>query len=286
VPATAGGREHPPRRRPPPGACDCHIHVFDPRFPSRPDAAFAPPVATVDAYRRVQQRLGLERVVVVQSLLYGADNRCLLDALSTLGAQARGIAVVDADVTAHELQQLHAAGVRAVRFLMVPGGVLSWESLPEVAARVHEFGWHLNVQMDGRLLPERALLLRSLPGNLIIDHVGMFVDPVAPGHPGFRALLRMLDSGRVWVKLSAPYAGGRTGPPPYREVGVLARRLVKAAPQRMLWGSDWPHVFSTAVRHQVAEDDAMLLDLLLDWAEDEHLRHAILVDNPAALFGF
>ena len=275
-----------PRLQAPAGACDCHIHVLDPRFPVRPDAPFPPPAATIDAYRAVQRRLGLDRVVIVQSLLYGADNRCMVDALEALGANARGIAVVNADVTDTELRQLSAAGVRAIRFLMVPGGTLPWDSVLEVAAHVHEFGWHLNVQMDGRELPDRAALLRSLPGQLILDHVGMFMAPVLPEHAGFRVLLDLLDSGRVWVKLSAPYAGGKTGPPPYHEVGVLARRLVAAAPQRMLWGSDWPHVFTTSVRKQAAEDDAMLLDLLLDWADDETIRRGILVGNPARLFGF
>lgn len=275
-----------PLLRAPPGACDCHMHVFDARFPAVSDASFTPPTLGVAAYRKVQARLGLERVIVVQSLAYGADNRCMVEALAALGDVARGVAVVRPDVTEVELEQLTAAGVRAVRFLMVPGGVLPWEVLPEVAARVHQFGWHLNVQMDGRELPQRTAMLRALPGQLIVDHVGMFKEPIAPEHPGFRALLDLLDGGRVWVKLSAPYAGGRTGPPPYREVGVLARRLTATAPDRMLWGSDWPHVFTTQVRKQPAEDDAMLLDLLLDWADDEHTRDAILADNPARLFGF
>lgn len=275
-----------PRLRAPASACDCHMHVFDPRFPALSDASFTPPTADIDAYRAVQARLGLKRVVMVQSLAYGADNRCMLDALAALGENARGVAVVRPEVPDAELERLTAAGVRAVRFLMVPGGALPWESLPAVAARVHEFGWHLNLQMDGRELPERAALLRALPGQLIVDHVGMFKEPIAPTHPAFRALLDLLEGGRAWVKLSAPYAGGLTGPPPYREIGVLARQLVATAPDRMLWGSDWPHVFSTQVRKRPAEDDAMLLDLLLDWVDSERTRNAILTDNPARLFGF
>ena len=274
-----------PQLRTPPGAWDTHLHVFDPRFPIRADSVFRPPVATAWDYAAVQSRLGTERALVVQSSAYGTDHACLLDAIATLGPGTRGIGMVVAGVPDAELRRLTRGGVRGARFLMVPGGVLSWDELQPLARRVQDFGWHVNLQLDGHELAERAELIAGLPGQVIIDHLGMFGRPVPPGHPSVLALLRLLDSGRVWVKLSAPYAGGRMGGPPYPAAGVLARTQVRHAPERLMWGSNWPHPFTTQVRGLPAEDDAMLLDLLLDWVEDGHVRDRILADNPAALFG-
>jgi D-galactarolactone isomerase len=234
----------------------------------------------------MQRRLGLERVVVVQSSAYGTDNRCMLDAVAALGAGARGVAMVAADVAEAELGALRRRGVCGLRFLMAPGGVTAWDEAERLAARAHGHGLHVNLQMDGRGLPEREAVLRRFPGPLVVDHVGMFVEPVAPEHPGFRALLRLVETGRVWVKVSAPYAGGWAGPPPYPWVGALVQALAQAAPDRLLWGSNWPHPFTVVVRGRPPEDDAMLLDLLLDWVEDERVRARILGANAAGLFGF
>ncbi len=273
-----------PHLRPPSGAWDTHIHIFDPRFPVRPNSVFQPPVATAQDYLAVQRRLGTERVLVVQSSAHGTDHASLLDAIAALGSGARGIGMVDAEVSDAELRRLTRGGVRGARFLMVPGGVLSWQDLEPLAARIQQVGWHVNLQLDGHELAERADLIARLPGQVIIDHLGMFGRPVPLDHPSVLALLRLLESGRVWVKLSAPYAGGGMGEPPYPAAGLLARALVHHAPERLMWGSNWPHPFTTQVRGLPAEDDAMLLDLLLDWAEDASVRDRILVDNPAALF--
>ena len=274
-----------PRLRAPAGAWDTHLHVFDPRFPIRADSVFRPPVATARDYAAVQRRLGLARALVVQSSAHGTDHAGLLDAIATLGPGACGIGMVDAGVTDAELRRLTRGGVRGARFLMVPGGVLSWDELEPLAARIQAVGWHVNLQLDGHELAERAGLIGRLPGQVVIDHLGMFGRPVPAGHPSVLALLRLLESGRVWVKLSAPYAGGGMGAPPYPAAGMLARILVRHAPERLMWGSNWPHPFTTQVRGLPAEDDAMLLDLLLDWVEDERIRDRILADNPAALFG-
>jgi len=152
-----------------------------------------------------------------------------------------------------------------------------------LAARVHAFGWHAVVQLDGRTLPQREAQIRRLPGRFIIDHVGKFLEPVPPSHPAFKSLLKLVDTGRCWVKLSAAYEVSKSGPPKYEDVGALAKALVKAAPERMLWASNWPH--PTAPK-DAPPDDANLLDLLLDWAPDESVRRRILVDNPAELYGF
>jgi D-galactarolactone isomerase len=260
------------------------MHFYGPQdqYPLAPTVISEPPLATVEDYRAVQQRLGLKRVVVVQPSGYGFDNRCTLDAIKELGDDARGIVVVDTSVTDDELQQLTDSGARGIRFFMFPGGVLPWEMLDEMAARVHEFGWHVQLQLDGRELPDHIAQIRQLPGRFVIDHTGKFIEPVPTSDRAFKMLLELVDSGRCWVKLSAPYETSKAGPPLYRDVGDLAKELVKAAPERMLWASNWPH--PSALDN--LPDDAMLLDLLLDWVDDDATRHRILVDNPAELYGF
>ena len=267
----------------PPGACDTHLHFYDPKFMQVPGAATPPAGATADAYRALQQRLGLTRAVIVQPSAYGKDNRCTVAGIAALGIErTRGIAVADTSVTDTELASLTQAGIRGVRFLMLGNNpALPWQMLDEIAHRVQRVGWHVQLQLDGRTLPEREAQIMRWPGTIVIDHNGKFLEPVAVNDPAFACLLRILDSGRVWVKLSAPYETSKAGPPRYEDVGRLARALVKAAPERTLWASNWPH---PSVTH--APDDAALLDLLLDWAPDSATRQRILVDNPAELYGF
>lgn len=271
-----------PALQAPPGACDTHMHIYEPRFPTRPEVA-KPPEASVAEYLKARTRLGLSRTIVVQPNAYGTDNRCTLEAIAALGSSARGVAVVDTRAGDDELAHLTKAGIRAVRFMMLPGGALTWDILEEMATRVHAFGWHVNLQLDGRTLPDRLALLERLPGELVIDHVGKFLEPVTVDHAGFKALLRLIASGRTWVKLSAPYEVSKAGPPRYDDVGALAKALVKAAPERMLWASNWPH---PSAKPGQLPDDANLLDLLLEWAPDAATRTKILVDNPARLYGF
>jgi D-galactarolactone isomerase len=259
------------------------MHIFDSRFPLAEKARRQEADAPVSEYRKLQQRLGLERVVVVQPTAYGRDNRCTLEAIAQLGAGARGIAVVDTGVTDAELERLTRAGIRGVRFRMLDAPELPWEMLGEMAARVAAFGWHVQFQMDGRYFEEREDLLKRLPGTLVIEHIGKFLEPVAPEHPGFRSLLRLVDAGRCWVKLSGAYMMSKSGPPLYADIGVLAKALVKRAPERLVWASNWPHPLS---RGGPMPDDAALLDLLLDWAPDEKTRNRILAANPAELYGF
>ncbi len=274
-----------PQLKAPPGACDCHMHFYDvaERYPVAPTAAFLPPPATLADYRKVQQRLGLERVVVVQPTAYGTDNRCTMDAVTEIGEAARAVVVVDQGARRPRARDADRDGARGIRFHMLQGGVLPWAILEEMAARVHAFGWHVQLQLNGRELPEREAMLRRLPGTLVIDHIGRFEDPVPPDHPAFRTLLGLLESGRVWIKLSAPYQSSKSGPPRYEDVSALARALVAAAPERMLWASNWPHPGQT---DPAARDDAAALDHLLDWAPDDATRERILTENPAALYGF
>lgn len=257
------------------------MHVYDAHFPLAANARRQEHDATVSDYRKVQQRLGLERVVVVQPTAYGKDNRCTLAGIAELGDSARGIAVVDSSVSEAELAALTRAGIRGVRFRMLDTPELPWELLPEMAARVAAFGWHIQFQMDGRYLHEREPVLAKLQGTLVIEHVGKFLEPVPVGDPGFRALLRLLDSGRAWVKLSGAYMMSKSGPPLYSDIGVLAKALVEHAPERMVWASNWPHPLPSRTD---PPDDALLLDVLLEWVPDEKTRNRILADNPAELY--
>ena len=271
-----------PTLKAPRGACDCHIHVFDGRFPLAAKARRQEPDASVDAYRDVQRRLALERVVVVQPTAYGRDNRCTLAAIAALGNSARGVAVFDDRITDAELAALRRAGMRGVRFRMLDDPELPWETLPQMAARLHAHGWHVEIQVDGRQLHALAAMLAKLPCALVIEHIGKFLEPVGIEHPGFQALLRLVADGRCWVKLSGAYMMSRSGPPLYADIGVLAKALVRHAPERMVWASNWPH----PLHGGVPPDDAQLLDLLLEWAPQAEVRRRILVENPSTLYGF
>ncbi len=272
--------------RAPDGTVDTHIHIYGPadRYPAAPTAVVpAPPGASLEAYQALMQRLNLARCVVVQPSTYGADNRCTMDAVSALGEErARAVVVVPPETPDAELERLTRAGAVGIRYFMLPGGVLSWESLPDMAARVHEHGWHVQLQLDGRDIERHIPMLRRLPCDLVIDHTGKFLEPVGTDHPAFRALVSLVESGRVWVKLSAPYETSQEGAPHFMDVGRLARELIRAAPERMVWASNWPHPSA----QPNPPDDVMLLDTLLHWAEDEATTRRILVDNPARLYGF
>lgn len=263
------------------GASDTHIHVYDAAAAAAPGTPM-PGHYDVPMYRKVQQRLGLERVVVVQPNAYRDDNRVTLAALKALGADARAVAVVTESVEDAELERLTRAGVVAQRFFNLPGGSVPFSRMQAIMARVHPFGWHANLQLDGRELPRYAAEILRLPGRFVIDHNGKFLEPVPPDHESFLALLRLLDTGRCWVKLAAPYETSRSGAPRYEDVSRLARELVRHAPQRMLWASNWPH---PSVPPGTV-DDMDLLRLLDDWAPRAADRTRILVDNPAELYGF
>lgn len=267
----------------PPGACDCHVHIYEDRFQLAASATFKPPHSPVSAYRQVQRALGLQRAVLVQPTGYGFDNACLLDALAQMGEAACGIAVVPADIDDAELQRLHAAGVRGLRAMMLAGsgGLVAWSDLHPMASRIAALGWTINLQLDGRELPRYRALIDGLSGKVVIDHTGKFLEPVPVDDPAFRALQGLLDQPQRWVKLSAPYETSKRGPPNYDDVSVLARALVASHPNRCLWASNWPHP-----NRQPVPDDAAMLALLESWAPDVRVRNAILADNAAAAYAF
>ncbi len=256
------------------------MHFYDSRHPDAPTSAFTPPDAGVEDYQQLQTRLGLQRVVIVQPSTYGADNTCQLEQRAAFGDDARMVLVVDESTTDAQLEQWTALGARGARFYMLSGAPLPWDLLEPVAARVHEFGWHVQLQTNGHELSDLQSRLEALPGTLVIDHIGRFHDPVSIDHPSFKALLALVERGNCWVKLSGPYITSLEGPP-FADLRATARALVSAAPERMLWASNWPHP-----GHHGEYDDAMLLDMLLEWTDDDATRARILVDNPAALYGF
>lgn len=262
------------------GSCDCHVHIYDPeRFPLLQRIARA----SWNDYQQVQRRLGLERALLVQANGYGFDMDCLLDALAQAGDTARAIAVIPPDISDESLAKLHSAGVRGVRFMLIPNaqGALGWDALELISARIAELGWVINLQVDGRQLHNYEARVRALPSAVSIDHTGKFLEPVGIDHVGFKSLLSLLDSDKVWVKLSAPYETSKSGPPSYEDVSVLARTLVQAFPERCLWASNWPHPGRSP-----APDNMAMLDLLSGWAPNDNVRRRILVDNPAELYGF
>ena len=284
VPNSSG--TSPPRFTAPPGACDAHLHIYDPRFPM----AFPHSRATADAaaadYRRLQARIGTRRAVVVQPAAYGTDNRVTVAAIAELGAGgARGIAVLHPEVGDAELAALDAAGVRGLRFTQHdPATAVTTPAMIEpLAHRIHELGWHTQLHMRGEQLLDRAALVERLPGTIVIDHMGRVPQPEGVAHAAFKLVCRLLESGRAWVKLSGAYLDTKTGAPGYADVANVAREYLRIAPDRLVWGSDWPHPTERGTK----PDDALLLDLLCDWCDaDDGMLHRVLVRNPAVLYGF
>lgn len=272
------GGTAPPRTPAPVGAADCHIHVYDPRY--------APVVtrvvdATVGDYRRLQRRLGLSRVVIVQPRNYGVNNDCTLDAIAQLGIDnARGVGVLRPDVTEAELDRLHAGGIRGLRFTVgdPATAVVSVDMIEPVARRIERLGWHLQFNMPRDVIVSNAALLGRLPVQLVFDHLGHVP---STDDESWRVVIGLVEKGRAWVKISGAYMNSDIGPPHYPEATRIAQAYVKAAPERLVWGSDWPHPSP-----KVKPDDAVLFDLLTVWVPDEATRHRILVRNPEALYGF
>lgn len=267
----------------PEGACDCHFHVFasTASYPFTPERSYTPGPAPLSAYRDLQSTLGIQRGVLVQPSVYGTDNRLLIDVLRE-NRDLRGVAVVDDRVSDHELSELHRAGVRGIRINTFSGAGVDVELLERLAQRVAGLGWHIQLFVSGRKVAELEERILELPVHVVFDHLGNVPASEGIGAAGFRSLLRMLASGRVWVKLSGAYRVTEEGPP-YRDTIAMARALVEAAPERAVWGSDWPH---PKLDGRPEPDDTALLDLLASWAPDAAVRKRILVDNPAHLYDF
>jgi D-galactarolactone isomerase len=269
----------------PVGACNAHMHIYDLRFAHTGPDERIEPRATVDDYLPVRQRLGLTRTVVVTPRNYATDNRVTLDAIQRLGAQqTRGVAVLRPEVTDAELHTLHEGGIRGIRFTLYrpEHAVVAFDMVETLASRVQPFGWHLQLHWTADQVVEHRPLIERLAVPLVFDHLGRLPLPQGTAHPAFAIMRRRVDEGRGWVKLSGPYLDSLEGvSQDYRDVDPIARAWVDAAPDRLVWGSDWPHSTESS-----KPDDADLLAMLSRWADDDKVRKRILVDNPAQLYGF
>ena len=266
----------------PAGAVDCHMHIYDDRFPSAPSTTLRPPNASIEQYRKVQARLGVQRNVVVTPSTYGTDNRCTLDALKRFGPSARGVAVVDTSVTDAQLTEMHAAGVRAIRFNLSYPGATTVDMLAPLAARISALGWHIELVVQGAKLPALEPQLLALPCPLVIDHIAHIPQPGGMQSDAMRTAQRLVDKGNTWITLSGPYVDTKSGAPAYADVEPVAKAFIQMAPERMLWGTDWPH--PTEKAHK--PDDASLVDTMAAWIGRADWQERIFVTNPAQLYGF
>jgi predicted TIM-barrel fold metal-dependent hydrolase len=274
-----------PKLKAPANACDCHLHIYDPRFPPPGPTARLVTNAGVEQYRLLQKRIGTTRAVIVTPSAYATANAVTLDAISQLGlANARGVAVVRTDVTDGELKKMADGGIRGIRFTLFDPktAVTSFEMIEPLAKRANDLGWHVQLHFRGDQIVEREDLLKRIASPIVFDHMGRIPQPDGIKHPAFQVICRLIDKGRTWVKLSGVYQDTKVGPPTYADASEVARAYLKYAPERMVWGSDWPH--PTEREHK--PNDAVLFDLLTEWAPDETLRKRVLADSPAALYGF
>jgi predicted TIM-barrel fold metal-dependent hydrolase len=266
-------------------ACDCHMHVYDgARFPpSRPESRMQANAAVPD-YRLLQRRIGTARTVVVSPAAYGTDNRVTLDAIAQLG-NARGVAVVHPAITDAELKAFAAAGIRGIRFTQADpvSATTTFDMIEPLANRVAELGWHVQIHMRADQISAAESLWARLPCPIVFDHLGRLPQPAGIDDPAFKVMRALLDRGRTWVKISGAYLNSKIGPPTYADAAKVAQAFVAAAPERMVWGSDWPHPNLSVTQKP---DDAVLFDLLSEWAPNDAVRHRILVENPQTLYGF
>lgn len=286
APADANTRK--PRIVMPPHACDTHAHVCGPfaKYAYAAERLYTPPDDTWPMYRRMLDTIGVDRAVLTQPSVYGADNTALVDALATGGSSVRGVAVVEPGIDDTALHALDKAGVRGVRINIVDRrenrNVMILDELLPLARRIAPLGWHIEFLLQADAVPDLADVAVRLPVPIVLGHLGyVHADKGGAGNPGFQALLRLLDTGRCWVKLTGPYRISAVELP-YSDITPMAHALVAAAPQRLLWGTDWPHV----MMKKRMPNDADIADLLLDWVPDQAVRRAILVDNPQQLYGF
>ncbi len=285
-PAQCAGPDRKPRKASfalPPGAADCHAHVFGPReqYGYAGDRLYTPPPVFLGDYLDMLDAVGFTRGVIVQSGVHGTNNDVIVDAIAQSNGRLKGIALIDETTTGAELDRLNAAGVRGFRANLVAKIGVQFDAAKKLATRVKRLGWHVQFLLDVENFPDLDRVLGDFPVEVVIDHMGRPDTQRGTVAPGFQALIRLLQSGRGWSKLSAPYRTSRE-PFPHADITPFAHALIKAAPDQLVWGSDWPHVMlDTAM-----PNDGDLCDQLAAWAPDPATRTKILVDNPQRLYGF
>jgi 2-pyrone-4,6-dicarboxylate lactonase len=275
-----------PKYRPPPGACDAHCHIFGPgdRYPYAPDRAYTPPDAPLSRFKELQQTLGLERAVLVNASCHGIDNTVIVDAIAQSSGRYRGVANADDSFTDGDFERLHEAGFRGVRFNFVKhlGGVPDMREFDRVVARVKPLGWHVDLHFDAGDIPGSKDFINGLPVPFIIDHMGRVPTKNGLDQPPFQALLELAKyNEKCWIKISGAERISSNGPP-FTDAVPFAQALIKVAPERLLWGTDWPH--PNISRHMPNDGD--LVDLVPLFAPDAATQKLILVDNPQRLYQF
>ena len=283
VPNSAGSNT--PALSVPANACDCHLHIYDAKFAQTADAAALQALATVTEYRLLQKRLGTSRAVVVTPRNYGVENDVTLDAIAQLGSKfTRGVAVLRSDVTDATLSALHSGGIRGVRFsLYTPkNAAATFEMVEPLAARIARLGWHLQLHWTADQIVEHESMLKRLPTQIVFDHMTRLPQPLGIQHPAVKIVEYLLAQGRTWIKLSGAYLDSQVGEAgQFLDIDPVARHWIATAPQRLVWGSDWPHPTEAN-----KPNDANMMDMLTRWTSDRSVIEQILVSNPAALYGF
>jgi 2-pyrone-4,6-dicarboxylate lactonase len=276
-----------PRFKFPPLACDCHAHICGPQslYKYIPERIYSPPDALLADYRNLLQALCCGRAVLVQPSFYGTDNSAMLAAMKAAGPAFRGVAVIPDGATSDDLEMLHRAGIRGARLNIVDvregKGQLPIERIMRLADRIKPFGWHIEFLTHVDEFPDLDSMLAKVPVNVVFGHLGYVNSGEGIAAPGFQALLRLLRDGCAWVKFTGPYRiSSQTLP--HADTYVFAHTLLAAAPDRIVWGTDWPHVMTKWSIPM--PNDGALADLLADWIPDEAQRQRVLVDNPAALY--
>lgn len=274
-----------PSIRLPKGTIDTQTHIY---LPGHPAIEPGPPVPEglpgPDDYRQVMAWLGIDRVVVTQGNAHQRNNENLLAALEAMGPVARGVAVIDRSTSDAELERLHAAGVRGARIMDLPGGAVGFDVLEAVDAKASSLGWVVAVQFDGSHIGRYADRLAVLKCRYIIDHHGKFFSGVTPQSPQISALKRLIDHGNCWFKFAAAYESSRSGGPDYADIAAVARDIAAHAPERIIWGTNWPHNLAKSTADY--PDDGALADTVLSWFDSDESRHLALVQNPESLFDF
>jgi 2-pyrone-4,6-dicarboxylate lactonase len=271
-----------PKFRLPPGACDAHCHVFGPaaRFPYAPGRRYTPADAPKEMLRALHDHLGVERAVIVQASCHGTDNAAMLDCIASYPKRYRGVAIVDDSFTDADFDKLDAGGVRGVRFNFVRhlGGAPDMAVFARVIDRIKQRGWHVVLHLDAPDIIPLSGMIRKLPLPFVIDHMGRVPAAAGVDQPPLRALIELSRLENCWIKLSG---AERISLPPYAAAVPIAQALVEAAPERVLWGTDFPHPNAT---HEA--DEADLVDLIPQFTSDAAQQHRLLVENPARLYGF
>lgn len=272
----------------PRGTIDCHAHIFGAQseYALSPKRGYTPPVASLDSYLALHRSLGgIERAVLTQPSVYGTDNSCMLDVVDRMDGKFMAVAALGDDVTDKELEVLHNRRVRGVRVNLVDKGGMPFDDIKAVrrfTERIKNFGWHLEILVHVHEFADLRATINSMAVDVSVGHLGYMRSDNGIENPGFQELLGAVRDGHCWVKLSGPYRVTRSPSTPYEDVAPIARALVEANEDRVVWGTDWPHPVFTGNM----PNDGALMDHLVDWIPDEATRHKVLVDNAEALYGF